>query len=109
MAFKGSKAVPENDMIKILERRDQYYLEKDPVPNARGDRLFARGPSFLKVKSPGGYEFWVGVTHQKSKRVDPPVNRRSVPWHSCTALRRRRIPARRSVTIHSIRHTFPTA
>ncbi|HSV16382.1 MAG TPA: endonuclease/exonuclease/phosphatase family protein, partial [Tepidisphaeraceae bacterium] len=63
----------------VEEKRDQYYLEKDPVPNARGDRLFARGPSFLKVKSPGGYEFWVGVTHQKSKRVDPPLNAVGVP------------------------------
>lgn len=57
-----------------VEKRDQYFQEKDPVPNARGDKLFARGPSFVKVKSPGGYTFWVGVTHQKSKRVDPPMN-----------------------------------
>src|SRR4051794_37551231 len=58
----------------VVEKRDQYFQEKDPTPNTRGDRLFARGPSFLKVKSPGGYEFWVGVTHQKSKRIDAPTN-----------------------------------
>jgi endonuclease/exonuclease/phosphatase family metal-dependent hydrolase len=54
--------------FKILERKDQYYLEKDPGGgNERGDRLFARGPAFCLVQTPGGYKFWVGVTHQKSK------------------------------------------
>src|SRR4051812_18775050 len=54
--------------FKVVERRDQYYLEKDPGGgNERGDRLFARGPAFCLVQSPGGYQFWVGVTHQKSK------------------------------------------
>ena len=56
--------------FKILERKDKYYLEPDPVGNARGSRLFARGPAFVKVKTPGGYVFWVGVTHMKSKRYD---------------------------------------
>lgn len=56
--------------FKVLQKKDQYYLEKDPVPNSRGDKLFARGPSFVLVQSPGGYKFWVGVTHQKSKRID---------------------------------------
>lgn len=60
--------------FSVVEKRDQYFQEKDPVANARGDKLFARGPSFVKVKSPSGYTFWVGVTHQKSKRVDPPMN-----------------------------------
>ena len=54
----------------ILERRDKYHLEPDPVGNARGSRLFARGPAFVKIKTPGGYVFWVGVTHMKSKRYD---------------------------------------
>ena len=54
--------------FKVLEKKDQYYLEKDPGGgNERGDRLFARGPVFCKVQSPSGYTFWVGVTHQKSK------------------------------------------
>ena len=53
--------------FKILERRDQYYLEKDPVGNVRGGRLFARGPAFVKVQTPGGYVCWAGVTHMKSK------------------------------------------
>src|SRR5439155_13874166 len=54
--------------FKILERRDQYYLEPDPAGgNVRGNRLFARGPAFVKVQTPGGYVLWVGVTHMKSK------------------------------------------
>lgn len=53
--------------FKVLERKDQYYLEKDTAPNGRGDRLFARGPAFCLVGTPGGFRFWVGVTHQKSK------------------------------------------
>ena len=35
--------------------------------NPRGDRLFARGPAFALVRAPGGFEFWAGTTHQKSK------------------------------------------
>jgi hypothetical protein len=54
--------------FKIVERRDKYFEEKDPAgQNERGDRLFARGPAFALVRSPSGYQFWVGVTHQKSK------------------------------------------
>jgi endonuclease/exonuclease/phosphatase family metal-dependent hydrolase len=54
--------------FKILQRRDKYRDEKDPVGNERGGMLFARGPVFCLILSPGGYKFWVGVTHQKSKR-----------------------------------------
>jgi endonuclease/exonuclease/phosphatase family metal-dependent hydrolase len=53
--------------FKVIERRDQYHLEPDPETNARGGRLFARGPAFCLVETPGGYRFWVGTTHQKSK------------------------------------------
>ena len=53
--------------FKVLEKRDQYYLEKDTVANERGDKLFARGPAFVKIQSPGGYVFWVGTNHFKSK------------------------------------------
>ena len=54
--------------FKVIEKKDQYYLEKDPGGgNERGDRLFARGPAFCKVQTPSGYTLWVGVTHQKSK------------------------------------------
>jgi hypothetical protein len=66
--------------FEILETREDYHLEKDTVAkdwlNAgddgdeatiRENRLFARGPAFVKVKSPGGYVFWVGTNHQKSK------------------------------------------
>jgi hypothetical protein len=55
--------------FRILARRDQYRNEPDAVAggNPRGNRLFARGPVFLLVQSPGGTKFWVGTTHQKSK------------------------------------------
>lgn len=66
--------------FEILETRDQYYKEKDTVPKdflkvegaepseaEKENRLFARGPTFLKVKTPGGYVFWMGTNHQKSK------------------------------------------
>ncbi len=53
--------------FKVIQRRDQYYLEPDTIPNPRGERLFARGPAFVLVEAPSGYRFWVGNTHQKSK------------------------------------------
>ena len=53
--------------FKILQRKDQYYKEKDPIGNKYGDQLFARGPVFVLVETPGGNKFWVGTTHQKSK------------------------------------------
>jgi hypothetical protein len=54
--------------FRILARKDQYHNEPDPVGgNARGARLFARGPVFLLVQTPGGKKFWLGTTHQKSK------------------------------------------
>jgi endonuclease/exonuclease/phosphatase family metal-dependent hydrolase len=61
--------------FKILQRRDKYHEEQDPAGgNERGARLFARGPVFCLVQSPGGYKFWVGVTHQKSKRDNDVAN-----------------------------------
>ncbi len=54
--------------FRILARRDQYRNEPDPAGgNVRGARLFARGPVFLLVQTPGGKRLWVGTTHQKSK------------------------------------------
>lgn len=64
--------------FKILEVKDQYYLEKDSVEKTFAtaerngeagseNRLFARGPSFVLMQSPGGSKFWVGLNHQKSK------------------------------------------
>jgi endonuclease/exonuclease/phosphatase family metal-dependent hydrolase len=47
--------------FKVIEKRDQYYLEKDTAPNTRGERLFARGPAFVLVQTPGGYRFWADV------------------------------------------------
>lgn len=60
--------------FKILQRRDKYRDEPDPVGNERGGKLFARGPVFCLIQSPGGYKFWVGVTHQKSKRDNNVAN-----------------------------------
>lgn len=53
--------------FKVIERRDEFYKEIDSVPNPVGERLFARGPGFVLVETPGGFRFWVGTTHQKSK------------------------------------------
>ncbi len=53
--------------FEVLQRKDQYHNEPDTVANERGNRLFARGPSFVLVKCPTGYTFWVGTNHQKSK------------------------------------------
>src|SRR5262249_20778988 len=66
--------------FKVLETKDDYYKEKDSVQKhivtkvkGQPDRvedspfLFARGPAFVKIQSPGGYVFWVGTNHLKSK------------------------------------------
>ncbi|QOV89018.1 endonuclease/exonuclease/phosphatase family protein [Humisphaera borealis] len=56
--------------FKVIKQNDKYHEEKDPTPNERGDKLFARGPAFVLIETPSGYRFWVGTTHQKSKRID---------------------------------------
>src|SRR5690242_6191714 len=53
--------------FEILQKHDEYHLEKDTGGNERGNLLFARGPVFCLIQTPAGYKFWVGVTHQKSK------------------------------------------
>jgi hypothetical protein len=54
--------------FRMLARKDQYHNEPDPSgANARGARLFARGPVFMLVQTPAGKKFWLGTTHQKSK------------------------------------------
>lgn len=65
--------------FEVLEVRDQVYLETDPVKDdsldyAKRDygglelnRLFPRGPGFVKFRTPGGQVIWVGATHVKSK------------------------------------------
>jgi exonuclease III len=53
--------------FKVVERKTDYYKEPDSEKNERGDRLFARGPSFVLIQAPSGYRFWVGTNHQKSK------------------------------------------
>jgi hypothetical protein len=84
--------------FKVVEKRDQYFTEKDLVENPRGDRLFARGPSFLLIESPGGNRFWVGTNHQKSKSGnDVEVTK----W-------RRREAVRTNAIIHEIATSSPT-
>jgi endonuclease/exonuclease/phosphatase family metal-dependent hydrolase len=75
--------------FKLVERRDQYYKDPDAVPNDRGNRLFARGPAFALVETPGGYRFWVGTTHQKSKQGGD--NPAWVQWRNREALRTHQI------------------
>ncbi|HEX8323837.1 MAG TPA: hypothetical protein VF595_07970 [Tepidisphaeraceae bacterium] len=65
--------------FKVLKVMDQYYLEKDSQPKPfvtaerngeetmSENRLFARGPAFVLMQTPGGKQFWLGVNHQKSK------------------------------------------
>ena len=74
--------------FKVIERRDKYHLEPDPVPNPRGDKLFARGPGFALVESPSGYRFWVGTTHQKSKSGN---SKEVTAWRNREAARTREI------------------
>ncbi len=90
--YKTAKVFPSNtnrvqnigillkEGFEIIETRDQYHNEKDTVakdwlkPGEDGpdeaikeNRLFARGPAFVKIKTPTGYTFWMGTNHQKSK------------------------------------------
>lgn len=74
--------------FKVLDRRDQYYLEPDTVINPRGDRLFSRGPVFVLVQAPDGYTFWVGTNHQKSKSDN---SLEVTQWRNREALRTRQI------------------
>jgi len=70
--------------FKVVEQKSDYYKEPDSVGNERGARLFARGPSFCLIESPSGYRFWVGVTHQKSKRQE---NAEQAKWRLREAMR----------------------
>jgi endonuclease/exonuclease/phosphatase family metal-dependent hydrolase len=53
--------------FRVVQKKTDYYKEADSEKNKRGDRLFARGPSFVLIQAPSGYRFWVGTNHQKSK------------------------------------------
>ena len=68
------------DGFKVVETKDQYHKEIDTVAKdwlkeseeepsdaMTENRLFARGPAFVKIQTPGGYTFWLGTNHQKSK------------------------------------------
>lgn len=81
----------------VLEVRDRYHLEADPVedPNLRsmkrglgGNRLFSRGPVFVKFRTPAKRILWVGVTHAKSKFGDSPA---VVKWRIRELARTRQI------------------
>lgn len=56
--------------FKVLELREDYLnIDKPEGIVTRGDKLFARGPGFVQIESPGGHRFWVGTNHQKSKAL----------------------------------------
>jgi endonuclease/exonuclease/phosphatase family metal-dependent hydrolase len=74
--------------FKVLDRRDQYHTEPDPAADQRGGRLFARGPAFALIETPGGHRFWVGTTHQKSKSGN---SREVTEWRNREAVRTRQI------------------
>lgn len=83
--------------FKVLKVMDQYHKEKNPQPvagaagdddGAGGDLLFARGPAFALMQSPGGRQFWVGVNHHKSKSGNSVAVAR---WRNREAVRAREI------------------
>ena len=55
--------------FKLIAREDEFHkLPDDPRDlNPRSEYLFARGPGFALVETPGGARLWVGTNHQKSK------------------------------------------
>lgn len=56
--------------FKVLEVREDYFnIPKPQGVVTRGDKLFARGPGFVLIETPGGHRFWVGTNHQKSKAL----------------------------------------
>lgn len=73
---KGFKVV---DHVYLFEDKDPTADGKVPDeastprvdigadPDSRKGRIFARGPAFVLIETPGGYRLWVGNTHQKSK------------------------------------------
>jgi endonuclease/exonuclease/phosphatase family metal-dependent hydrolase len=53
---------------KVLEYRENFKDIPDTNDaNPESDKLFARGPAFVKVEGPSGAIFWVGTNHAKSK------------------------------------------
>jgi ribosomal protein S18 acetylase RimI-like enzyme len=71
--------------FEVLETKADYYKEKDTEskaflqkagddpesmsPAVKENRLFARGPAFVKIKSPGGYVFWAARTTTRARAV----------------------------------------
>lgn len=53
--------------FEVLDKRE-FYKDPDTEKNERGENLFARGPAFVLVQTPAGFQMWIGTTHQKSKR-----------------------------------------
>ncbi len=88
--------------FEAVEVRDGYYKESDPVDDPRirrdkehygiadANRLFPRGPSFVKFRTPGGRVLWVGTTHVKSKYGNS---------EAVTAWRRRELERTRTICL----------
>jgi len=57
----------QNDYYKELDTVSKSWLTKPGEPAPAENRLFARGPAFVLIEAPSGYQFWVGTNHNKSK------------------------------------------
>ncbi len=53
-----------------------------------GNGFLHAGPSFVKMQTPGGYECWVGVNHQKSKSKN---SLEATQWRNREAVRTHQI------------------
>ena len=71
--------------FEVIEIREAYHNEpdKDDV-NPISDKLFARGPAFVRVKTPAGHEFWIGTNHLKSKSGN---SVEATKWRNAEAVR----------------------
>lgn len=74
--------------FKVLDQRHFYDMPDVDNVNPESDRLFARGPAFVLIESPGGYRFWMGTTHQKSKSGN---SLQATRWRNAEALATRQI------------------
>lgn len=75
--------------FRVLEIREDYADEPDTHDvNPESDKLFARGPGFVRFRSPGGREFWVGTNHMKSKSGN---SVEATKWRNAEAVRTNQI------------------
>jgi endonuclease/exonuclease/phosphatase family metal-dependent hydrolase len=74
--------------FRVIEQRHFHDVPDVQDVNPESDRLFARGPAFVLVESPGGYRFWIGTTHQKSKSGN---SIQATRWRNAEAVMTRQI------------------